>query len=53
MQLLRNFGVACGSRRLPIRATITALFISGNDPLISLKPKPAKALKDVGFMLCR
>jgi hypothetical protein len=36
MQLLRNFGVACGSRRLPIRTTITALFTSGNDPFVSL-----------------
>ena len=36
MQLLRNFGVACGSRRLPIRTTITALFTSGNDPFVRL-----------------
>jgi hypothetical protein len=36
MQLLRNFGVACGSRRLPIRTTITALFTGGNDPFVSL-----------------
>ena len=36
MQLLRNFGVARGSRRLPIRATVSALFTSGNDPFVRL-----------------
>jgi hypothetical protein len=36
MQLLRNFGVACGSRRLPIRTTIAALLTGGDDSFVSL-----------------